>query len=397
MIRRSSRLQEKRDNAVHSVPNTPIKDDIQKKVNDQPKKVHASVQKSRIPSGSSRALGKEGSERSRSEISETENNVDEKELESIANDVLDEMYRKPNAKARNVFNHWNEAIPNRTHQADILYLTQDSSIILDTDSEGNIIDNNKVFKYVLCVVDIASRYGQAKELTSFSAEDTVKALDYIYSNDTLLKRPERLNTDSGSNFVSNVFKNYCDKHDIVLMINTKGHHLSFVENYNGRLAQKLYKEQARLELMSNSTNRQWLQFLPRAVQDLNNKPMKSLKNLTPAQAIRQQSIDHRQVRTDKISEKDKSLYYPEGTVVRRLLGKDEYLNIANNSINIEKKRMTDANWTLDLYKVIDVYKPGKCSQCVYYHTLKDINTGKVIPKRYTYYQLQKSKFYNSKT
>ena len=68
----------------------------------------------------------------------------------------------------------------------------------------------KVFKYVLTVVDVASRYKEAEPLTSQNSDEVVKAFQTIYRRSPL-KWPQMLQVDPGRKLMGAVTKEM-DKH-----------------------------------------------------------------------------------------------------------------------------------------------------------------------------------------
>ena len=63
---------------------------------------------------------------------------------------------------------FNVPTPNRVHQADLLFLPHDK-----------LPRGHKVFKYVLSVVDVASRFKEAKPLTSKNSDQVALAFQKI--------------------------------------------------------------------------------------------------------------------------------------------------------------------------------------------------------------------------
>jgi len=79
-------------------------------------------------------------------------------------------------------------IPNECHQADILYMPHDKI-------------GKKVFKYCLCLVDVASRFKVAYPLTVINSSVVANALKQIYnSRKCPLNWPKVLLTDQGPEF-----------------------------------------------------------------------------------------------------------------------------------------------------------------------------------------------------
>ena len=103
---------------------------------------------------------------------------------------------------------------NAIHEADLLYLPRDNG-----------------HKYVLAVVDVATRYKIAVPLMNKTSKTVIDAFKFIYDDDPL-KPPTQLSVDKGKEF----FK------DVTTYFNLKGtniyrsHELThIVERFNGTL------------------------------------------------------------------------------------------------------------------------------------------------------------------
>jgi len=84
--------------------------------------------------------------------------------------------------------------PNKVHQADLLFLPHDK-----------LPRGRKVYKYALTVVDVASRYKEAKPITSKNSDEVAKAFQTIYKRSPLTW-PEMLQVDPGREFMGAVTK-----------------------------------------------------------------------------------------------------------------------------------------------------------------------------------------------
>ena len=84
------------------------------------------------------------------------------------------------------------SVPNKVHQADLLFLPHDRV-------------GRKTYKYALTIVDVASRYKEAEPLTSKNATDIFDALSRINKR-SLLKYPKLLQVDPGREFMGEVNK-----------------------------------------------------------------------------------------------------------------------------------------------------------------------------------------------
>ena len=94
--------------------------------------------------------------------------------------------------------HWIEDRPNHVHQADLLFVTHDTI-------------EQKTYKYILVVVDVAARYVYAEALPNKYAASVAKAFQRIYSR--RLTYPKTLMVDSRKEFKGAVNK-LMKEHDV---------------------------------------------------------------------------------------------------------------------------------------------------------------------------------------
>ena len=95
--------------------------------------------------------------------------------------------------------HFDITKVNQMHQVDLLYLPHDKVY-------GNI------YKYVLCVEDVASRYKAGRPLKTKKSSEVVDMLEDIYRKGPL-KYPETFQCDNGSEFKGDVTK-LLKKHNV---------------------------------------------------------------------------------------------------------------------------------------------------------------------------------------
>ena len=132
--------------------------------------------------------------------------------------------------------HFDITKVNQEHQVDLLFLTHDTVY-------------GTIYKYVLCVEDVASRYKAARPLKTKKASEVVDMLEDIYKKGPL-KYPEIFQCDNGSEFKGDVTK-LLEKHGVKInKTTTKYHHrfTAFVERMNRTVAERLYKIQDAQEL-----------------------------------------------------------------------------------------------------------------------------------------------------
>ena len=90
---------------------------------------------------------------------------------------------------------------NDIHQADILYLPQDSY-------------EKKTYKYALNILDVASRYKGSYQLTTKNSKEVAQTFQWIYEN-TPLNYPKTLIIDDGKEFYGDTMK-LMEKHDVLI-------------------------------------------------------------------------------------------------------------------------------------------------------------------------------------
>ena len=162
-------------------------------------------------------------------------------------------------------------VPNQVHQADLLYLPHD-----------------KMYKYALTVVDIASRYKEAEPLTTKTSVEVAKSLEQIYKRGPL-KWPSVLQVDPGREFMGAVTelssaKSFKIRRGRVDIHRDQG----IVERWNRTLAEKLFGYQYAKEMINPSKrSTEWVARLPAVIYNLNNsisrstglKPILAIQNL----------------------------------------------------------------------------------------------------------------------
>ena len=170
--------------------------------------------------------------------------------------------------------------PNKVHQADLLFLPHDK-----------LPRGRKVWKYVLTVVDIASRYKEAKPLTSKNSEDVVQAFQKIYKRGPL-KWPSLLQVDPGREFMGAVSKEM-EKHKTSIQRGNLEIHRdqAMVERFNCTLTERLFGHQYAVEMLQPEGKRSiaWVKRLPEVVAALNDMET-SLTGTKPAEAIKEKAV-----------------------------------------------------------------------------------------------------------
>ena len=209
---------------------------------------------------------------------------------------------------------------------------------------------NKVYKYVLSVVDVASRYKGSYQLTTKNAKEVAQAFQWIYEN-TPLNYPKTLIVDDEKEFYGDTTK-LMEKHDVIIQRGDPSQHRSqgIVERYNRTLSDRLFTYQYHKELEDPSkSNREWVSRLQNVVSALNNEKTRLIR-MKPIDAIKQTLVE--QGFSQPIRDYEERLL-DVGTKVRYLYEPGELEGQIYKGQRV--KRSTDPIWSVDVYKIKDRY------------------------------------------
>ena len=215
---------------------------------------------------------------------------------------------------------------NKIHQADLLYMPHDK-----------VYQNT--YKYVLNIIDIASRYETSRPLKTKKPEEVADMIKDIYKKGPL-KWPQEFHCDNGFEFKSSVDKLLKEHNVEVKRVTTKYHHkfTAFVENFNKTLAQRLFKIQDAQELNDPSKDsRTWVKHLYKIVSSINNTKLDRIE-MTPAKAVKLENV------TLNVK------YYPKEEVLPAD-GLYRYLYEPGELEGGQKRRATDMVWSWNTFRL----------------------------------------------
>ena len=227
-------------------------------------------------------------------------------------------------------------VPNKVHQADLLYLPHDRPP-----------RSRKTFKYTLTVVDVASRFKEAEPLTTKEAREVAAALERIYSWSPL-SWPKLLQVDPGREFMGAV-NQLLSKHNVKVRRGRVDIHRdqAIVERFNRTLAERLFGHQYEVEmrLPDNKRSTEWVTRLPAVISALN-KEVTRLTGKKPAEAIKKKTVSANPstpyLRPVGVNEKK----LPSGVRVRYLYPPGE--------LEGGRRRATETIWSLKVYEIENI-------------------------------------------
>ena len=252
-----------------------------------------------------------------------------KELKLLENNnetsLLTNLTKAPAKEPNDVMPHTTAPVENATHQADILFLPDDDG-----------------FKYLLVVVDIATRKTDAQPLKSKDSDAVLKAIQKIYKR-KILKLPKRIEVDAGKEFKGEFMK-YFEKYSKVLTKLTGRHRQqSVVETKNYQFGKILNERMLVEEINNDEESHSWVDIVPQVVNLLNKyfsiKPILS----NPEDK-------------EKVNNKNKNML-PVGTRVRIQL--DNPMSYQGDKLH-GKFRAGDVRWSKQVHTITDYFlRPGQ--------------------------------------
>ena len=134
---------------------------------------------------------------------------------------------------------------------------------------------NKGIKYLLMVIDVFSKYGWIVPLKDKKTENVSLAFDEIFKKSK--RKPEKLWTDKGSEFISKHFKDFLNRHNIMMYHTQNEEKSNVVERWNRTMKNKMWK------MFSANNNTVYWDKLDKLLDDCNNRKHCSIK-ITPTEA-----------------------------------------------------------------------------------------------------------------
>ena len=148
-----------------------------------------------------------------------------------------------------------------------------SSDLLDMNDYGS--KNNKVYRYILVVIDNFSKYGWTIPLKNKYAQSITDAFSEITKLSN--RKPNLLETDDGMEYVNKKFDAFLNKHNIKRYSRNTALGAVFAERFN-RTKRNLLKKPVFL-----AGHADWISKLPSVIKQYNNTIHSSTK-MTPIQA-----------------------------------------------------------------------------------------------------------------
>jgi len=230
----------------------------------------------------------------------------------------------------------------------------------------DLVDMTKLpdgeYKYIMTVIDIASKYAWAIPLKNKRAETTMLAFKEIMNE----RKPDKLWCDQGSEFYGKTFSKYAEENGIEIYSTYGESHNAVIERFNRTLKTNMWKK------FTEEGNNNWVKMLPSLMEEYNKDHIHTTTGMTPEEASKPEN-------EKQILEKEKD---------ERKIKSNKKFNIGDkvriSRIKGHFEKGYTPNWsveTFEIYKILDT-KPIT-------YKIKDINN-EIIEGSFYNEELQKT-------
>jgi hypothetical protein len=131
---------------------------------------------------------------------------------------------------------------------------------------------NSGFKYLLTVIDIYSKYAWIIPLKTKSSISIIEAFTKLFKD----RKPKKLWTDSGKEFINKEFKHFLTKNDVEMYQTFNEGKAVVIERFNRTIKEKMWRY-----FTQHDTNK-YLDVLPKLLNEYNNSYHSTIK-MTPSE------------------------------------------------------------------------------------------------------------------
>ena len=194
---------------------------------------------------------------------------------------------------------------------------------------SNLKEKNSGITFLLTVIDILSKMAWVVPLANKKGTTLVEAFDSILSQG---RKPQKLNTDQGVEFLNRVFQAYLKRKDIQFFTSKNETKCAVIERFNRTLRHKLWK------YMTFRQTHHYLEVLPSLVSGYNHSRHRS---------IGMRPVDVNPNNQGKVWAK---LYGTDVQQPRYTLNVGDHVRLSKLKRTFEKGYTK--NWTVEIFKVV---------------------------------------------
>jgi len=185
---------------------------------------------------------------------------------NITGNILKTIGIKPNSLVKSLLR-----IPPKEHKRDIPKLKVYKRDSVDQ-ADLLFLPNDNGFRYLLVIVDCATRSLDAEPLKTKQPKEVLKGIKKIYKRKYLNIPSDFFCVDAGNEFKGEV-KRYFNDHNVIVRVGKPGRHRQqcLVEYFNGVMGKILNQIMLINEIKTGNINRQWVRYVKIIIDELNKK------------------------------------------------------------------------------------------------------------------------------
>jgi len=239
-------------------------------------------------------------------------NIKKPIIQKYIDSKLETQLLKESKQSKKKFGHITSFKPDSVWNMDIFYLQK-------------YYKNNHGYKYISCCIDIFTRVVYCEPMKTKDIDEVIKAFIMIIRK----SKPYVIVSDSDSTFLSKEFQKLLDKNEIALNpVPLHDHHsLGIIDRFARTLKQILHKRFIKHDDLN------WVDYLPKIIQNYNNSPHSALNDIKPNKAIEPENAS---IIYDINVEKSKA----KTTYKPTLFQIDDYVRIKETDIFTKKSEGT---------------------------------------------------------
>jgi transposase InsO family protein len=219
---------------------------------------------------------------------------------------------------------------------------------------------NKDVTFILTVIDVFSKFAWAKMLKNKKQETVLDAFASIIS--TSGRKPKKIHSDEGTEFVNKLFKSYLTKQNIKPYITHSGLKGSVVERFNRTLKERMWRY-----FTQKNNNKVYYDVLPDFLESYNSSVHRSIK-MTPNQVNKENA--------DKVFETLYGYAKDVGEInitTPIIFNRGDYVRISKYKHIFSKGY--ERNWTTEVFKIIKIITINSTPVYVLQDLMKEDITG----------------------
>lgn len=217
---------------------------------------------------------------------------------------------------------------------------------IDRQWQADLIDlqtlnpHNRGFKYILVAIDVFSRKAWVEPMKTKHAQTTVRAFNEILSRSDG-RKPEKLQTDDGKEFVGSTFKRFLRENDIIWFSTNMLMKAQIAERFNRTLKNMIHRS------MTDRGELKYVDHLQDIVSVYNSRSHRGLKGLSPNKVtLRNEAVVYKLQYGAYLKEKAKFLGKPTKFVKGDTVRLSKYRNRFSRGFR--------ENYTSEIFKILSV-------------------------------------------